>query len=144
MAPSGGGAVKRGRGRPPGTRNKATLMAQAKLLSQQQSNVKPATDGPKGRPLPVSSTNRVTARTNTTRSQSWSDSPCCFQKARRWGDRHGKNIRSQFFTCKIIIHDLITILFTERTKLAKVPSKTDFKCAVLQKHRNIQSVNMVL
>ncbi|XP_049598690.1 AT-rich interactive domain-containing protein 5B [Syngnathus scovelli] len=32
--------VKRGRGRPPGKRNKATLMAEAKLLAQQQARVK--------------------------------------------------------------------------------------------------------
>ncbi|XP_008276342.1 AT-rich interactive domain-containing protein 5B [Stegastes partitus] len=32
--------VKRGRGRPPGTRNKATLIAQARLLAQQQAKVK--------------------------------------------------------------------------------------------------------
>ncbi|XP_061659787.1 AT-rich interactive domain-containing protein 5B [Syngnathoides biaculeatus] len=32
--------VKRGRGRPPGKRNKATLLAQAKLLAQQQAKVK--------------------------------------------------------------------------------------------------------
>ncbi|XP_034033735.1 uncharacterized protein zgc:77151 isoform X2 [Thalassophryne amazonica] len=35
--------VKRGRGRPPGKRNKATLMAQAKVLSQQESKANPAT-----------------------------------------------------------------------------------------------------
>ncbi|TKS83298.1 AT-rich interactive domain-containing protein 5B [Collichthys lucidus] len=34
--------VKRGRGRPPGTRNKATLIAQAKLLAQQQAKAKAA------------------------------------------------------------------------------------------------------
>ncbi|XP_023818194.1 AT-rich interactive domain-containing protein 5B [Oryzias latipes] len=34
-------AVKRGRGRPPGTRNKATLIAQAKLQAQQQTRVQP-------------------------------------------------------------------------------------------------------
>ncbi|KAI3373904.1 hypothetical protein L3Q82_022471 [Scortum barcoo] len=36
--------VKRGRGRPPGTRNKATLIAQAKLLSQQQAKAKTAAE----------------------------------------------------------------------------------------------------
>ncbi|XP_024121832.1 AT-rich interactive domain-containing protein 5B isoform X2 [Oryzias melastigma] len=41
LDPSGAG-VKRGRGRPPGTRNKATLMAQAKLHTQQQPRVQPA------------------------------------------------------------------------------------------------------
>ncbi|XP_067347866.1 AT-rich interactive domain-containing protein 5B isoform X1 [Channa argus] len=37
-----GTVVKRGRGRPPGTRNKATLIAQAKLLAQQQAKAKAA------------------------------------------------------------------------------------------------------
>lgn len=32
--------VKRGRGRPPGKRNKASLIAEAKLLAQQQAKVK--------------------------------------------------------------------------------------------------------
>lgn len=32
--------AKRGRGRPPGTRNKATVLAQAKLLALQQAKVK--------------------------------------------------------------------------------------------------------
>ncbi|XP_038563564.1 AT-rich interactive domain-containing protein 5B [Micropterus salmoides] len=36
--------VKRGRGRPPGTRNKATLIAQAKLLAQQQAKAKAAAE----------------------------------------------------------------------------------------------------
>uniref|UniRef100_A0A665T4H2 Zgc:77151 n=1 Tax=Echeneis naucrates TaxID=173247 RepID=A0A665T4H2_ECHNA len=36
VSTNGGVGVKRGRGRPPGTRNKATLIAQAKLLAQQQ------------------------------------------------------------------------------------------------------------
>ncbi|XP_026184559.1 AT-rich interactive domain-containing protein 5B [Mastacembelus armatus] len=40
--PNGGVVVKRGRGRPPGTRNKATLIAQAKLLAQQQARAKVA------------------------------------------------------------------------------------------------------
>ncbi|KAL6098398.1 uncharacterized protein ACO6RY_17540 [Pungitius sinensis] len=40
--PAGGAAVKRGRGRPPGTRNKATLIAQAKLVAQQQAKAKAA------------------------------------------------------------------------------------------------------
>lgn len=34
--------MKRGRGRPPGTRNKATLMAQAKLVAQQEAKAKAA------------------------------------------------------------------------------------------------------
>lgn len=34
--------VKRGRGRPPGTRNKSTLIAQAKVLAQQQAKAKAA------------------------------------------------------------------------------------------------------
>ncbi|XP_030010535.1 AT-rich interactive domain-containing protein 5B [Sphaeramia orbicularis] len=38
--PDGTVVVKRGRGRPPGKRNKATLLAQAKLLAQQQPKVK--------------------------------------------------------------------------------------------------------
>lgn len=38
--PNGSMVVKRGRGRPPGTRNKATLIAQARLLAQQQAKVK--------------------------------------------------------------------------------------------------------
>ncbi|XP_041863989.1 AT-rich interactive domain-containing protein 5B isoform X2 [Melanotaenia boesemani] len=38
--PNGIVVVKRGRGRPPGTRNKATLIAQAKLLAQQQAKAK--------------------------------------------------------------------------------------------------------
>uniref|UniRef100_A0A1A7WMK9 Zgc:77151 n=2 Tax=Iconisemion striatum TaxID=60296 RepID=A0A1A7WMK9_9TELE len=40
MSPNGAMVVKRGRGRPPGTRNKSTLMAQAKLLAQQQAKAK--------------------------------------------------------------------------------------------------------
>ncbi|XP_028323147.1 AT-rich interactive domain-containing protein 5B isoform X2 [Gouania willdenowi] len=40
LSPDGSVMVKRGRGRPPGTRNKATLMAEAKLLTQQQSKAK--------------------------------------------------------------------------------------------------------
>ncbi|XP_041808544.1 AT-rich interactive domain-containing protein 5B [Chelmon rostratus] len=40
--PNGTVVVKRGRGRPPGTRNKATLIAQAKLLAQQQAKAKAA------------------------------------------------------------------------------------------------------
>uniref|UniRef100_A0A1A8JXL1 Zgc:77151 n=1 Tax=Nothobranchius kuhntae TaxID=321403 RepID=A0A1A8JXL1_NOTKU len=40
MSPNGTMVVKRGRGRPPGTRNKSTLMAQAKLLAQQQAKAK--------------------------------------------------------------------------------------------------------
>ncbi|XP_030602916.1 AT-rich interactive domain-containing protein 5B isoform X2 [Archocentrus centrarchus] len=38
--PNGPMVVKRGRGRPPGTRNKATLLAQAKLLALQQAKAK--------------------------------------------------------------------------------------------------------
>ncbi|XP_070839145.1 AT-rich interactive domain-containing protein 5B [Chaetodon trifascialis] len=40
VTPNGTVVVKRGRGRPPGTRNKATLIAQAKLLAQQQAKAK--------------------------------------------------------------------------------------------------------
>ncbi|XP_042287007.1 AT-rich interactive domain-containing protein 5B [Thunnus maccoyii] len=40
--PDGTVVVKRGRGRPPGKRNKATLIAQAKLLAQQQAKTKAA------------------------------------------------------------------------------------------------------
>ncbi|XP_075994817.1 uncharacterized protein LOC142989250 [Genypterus blacodes] len=39
--PDGSVVVKRGRGRPPGKRNKATLMAQAKLLAPQQAKAPP-------------------------------------------------------------------------------------------------------
>ncbi|KAM6984042.1 uncharacterized protein LKV04_011874 [Tautogolabrus adspersus] len=42
--PNGTVVVKRGRGRPPGTRNKATLIAQAKLLAQQQAKAKGAAE----------------------------------------------------------------------------------------------------
>ncbi|XP_060912112.1 AT-rich interactive domain-containing protein 5B isoform X2 [Labrus mixtus] len=42
--PNGAVVVKRGRGRPPGTRNKATLIAQAKLLAQQQAKAKGAAE----------------------------------------------------------------------------------------------------
>ncbi|XP_069579156.1 AT-rich interactive domain-containing protein 5B isoform X2 [Brachyistius frenatus] len=42
--PNGAVVAKRGRGRPPGTRNKATLIAQAKLLSQQQAKAKAAAE----------------------------------------------------------------------------------------------------
>ncbi|XP_044077114.1 AT-rich interactive domain-containing protein 5B [Siniperca chuatsi] len=42
--PNGTVVVKRGRGRPPGTRNKATLIAQAKLLAQQQAKAKAAAE----------------------------------------------------------------------------------------------------
>ncbi|XP_073335235.1 uncharacterized protein [Pagrus major] len=44
--PNGTVVVKRGRGRPPGTRNKATLIAQAKLLAQQQAKAKAAAAEP--------------------------------------------------------------------------------------------------
>ncbi|XP_057676774.1 AT-rich interactive domain-containing protein 5B [Corythoichthys intestinalis] len=50
--------VKRGRGRPPGKRNKATLLAQAKLQAQQQA--KDNTESPKPLPL-VRSANGLTA-----------------------------------------------------------------------------------
>ncbi|XP_074528107.1 uncharacterized protein LOC141791487 [Halichoeres trimaculatus] len=43
--------VKRGRGRPPGTRNKSTLIAQAKLLAQQQAKAKAATECQQQSPL---------------------------------------------------------------------------------------------
>ncbi|XP_051256868.1 AT-rich interactive domain-containing protein 5B [Dicentrarchus labrax] len=43
--------VKRGRGRPPGTRNKATLIAQAKLLAQQQAKAKAAAESQQQSPL---------------------------------------------------------------------------------------------
>lgn len=46
--------AKRGRGRPPGTRNKTTLMAEAKLLSQQQVKAEAAAESP------VSSSNVTT------------------------------------------------------------------------------------
>ncbi|XP_053188123.1 AT-rich interactive domain-containing protein 5B [Scomber japonicus] len=58
--------VKRGRGRPPGKRNKATLIAQAKLMAQQQAKAKVSATAectlipPRGRPGPTpSSTHRV-------------------------------------------------------------------------------------
>ncbi|XP_029029537.1 AT-rich interactive domain-containing protein 5B isoform X2 [Betta splendens] len=44
-SPNGTAVVKRGRGRPPGTRNKATLIAQAKILAQQQAKAKAAAGG---------------------------------------------------------------------------------------------------
>uniref|UniRef100_UPI003AAFE0D3 uncharacterized protein n=1 Tax=Centroberyx gerrardi TaxID=166262 RepID=UPI003AAFE0D3 len=44
--PDGTVVVKRGRGRPPGKRNKATLIAQAKLLAQQQAKAKTAAAPP--------------------------------------------------------------------------------------------------
>lgn len=61
-------AVKRGRGRPPGTRNKATLIAQAKMLAQQQAKAKATAEAPQSPLLPAtggggpaaSSTHRVT------------------------------------------------------------------------------------
>ncbi|XP_034078959.1 arginine-glutamic acid dipeptide repeats protein isoform X2 [Gymnodraco acuticeps] len=40
MTPNGTLVVKRGRGRPPGTRNKSTLIAQAKMVAQQQARIK--------------------------------------------------------------------------------------------------------
>ncbi|KAF7654075.1 hypothetical protein LDENG_00074880, partial [Lucifuga dentata] len=46
VGPDGTVAVKRGRGRPPGKRNKATLIAQAKLLAQQQAKAKAAMEPP--------------------------------------------------------------------------------------------------
>uniref|UniRef100_UPI0037E7CF5F AT-rich interactive domain-containing protein 5B n=1 Tax=Semicossyphus pulcher TaxID=241346 RepID=UPI0037E7CF5F len=49
--PNGIVVVKRGRGRPPGTRNKATLIAQAKLLAQQQAKAKAATECQQQSPL---------------------------------------------------------------------------------------------
>ncbi|KAM4545194.1 uncharacterized protein PAE49_017882 isoform 2-T2 [Odontesthes bonariensis] len=59
-SPNGTVVVKRGRGRPPGTRNKATLIAHAKLLAQQQNRAKasePQTSllPAKGRGRPASS-----------------------------------------------------------------------------------------
>ncbi|KAM6911903.1 uncharacterized protein PEZ65_016077 [Lycodopsis pacificus] len=52
--PSGTVVVKRGRGRPPGTRNKATLIAQAKLVAQQQAKAKAAAEcQQQSPPLPV-------------------------------------------------------------------------------------------
>lgn len=137
MVPSGGGAVKRGRGRPPGTRNKATLMAQAKLLTQQQSKVKPATDGPKGRPLPVSSTNRVTACTSTTRSQrqSCSDSPCCLWRGCSEVDARvidmGKISDHNFSHAGSSFTILLQFFFQREQNWPKY-QKTNFKCAVLQ------------
>ncbi|CAL8363473.1 unnamed protein product [Lota lota] len=44
--PDGTAVVKRGRGRPPGRRNKATLLAQAKLLAQQQAKAKSVVPSP--------------------------------------------------------------------------------------------------
>ncbi|KAL7389867.1 hypothetical protein ABVT39_011281 [Epinephelus coioides] len=49
--PNGTVVVKRGRGRPPGTRNKATLIAQAKLLAQQQAKAKAAVESQQQSPL---------------------------------------------------------------------------------------------
>ncbi|XP_042354708.1 AT-rich interactive domain-containing protein 5B [Plectropomus leopardus] len=49
--PNGTVVVKRGRGRPPGTRNKATLIAQAKLLAQQQAKAKAAAETQQQSPL---------------------------------------------------------------------------------------------
>ncbi|XP_029303876.1 uncharacterized protein LOC115018800 [Cottoperca gobio] len=51
VTPNGTVVVKRGRGRPPGTRNKATLIAQAKLMAQQQAKVKTAAESPLLSPL---------------------------------------------------------------------------------------------
>ncbi|CAL8307049.1 unnamed protein product [Gadus morhua 'NCC'] len=54
--PDGTAVVKRGRGRPPGRRNKATLLAQAKLLAQQQAKAKAACGecrGPEPPPKPA-------------------------------------------------------------------------------------------
>ncbi|KAK5887892.1 hypothetical protein CesoFtcFv8_016451 [Champsocephalus esox] len=44
MTPNGTLVVKRGRGRPPGTRNKSTLIAQAKMVAQQQARIKLETE----------------------------------------------------------------------------------------------------
>ncbi|XP_028277077.1 uncharacterized protein LOC114445938 [Parambassis ranga] len=58
VTPNGTVVVKRGRGRPPGTRNKATLIAQAKLLAQQQAKAKAAAESllpAKGRGALISS-----------------------------------------------------------------------------------------
>ncbi|XP_068455771.1 AT-rich interactive domain-containing protein 5B [Clinocottus analis] len=43
--------AKRGRGRPPGTRNKATLIAQAKLMAQLQAKAKATVESPQQSPL---------------------------------------------------------------------------------------------
>ncbi|XP_059207312.1 uncharacterized protein zgc:77151 [Centropristis striata] len=62
VTPNGTVVVKRGRGRPPGTRNKSTLIAQAKLLAQQQAKVKAATEPQQqcpGGPPTASSTHRL-------------------------------------------------------------------------------------
>lgn len=61
--PDGTVVVKRGRGRPPGKRNKATLIAQAKLLAQQQARLKAVsgenTRPGRGRPPAHSANHRV-------------------------------------------------------------------------------------
>ncbi|XP_031163917.1 AT-rich interactive domain-containing protein 5B [Sander lucioperca] len=49
--PNGTVVVKRGRGRPPGTRNKATLIAQAKLMAQQQAKARAAGESQLQSPL---------------------------------------------------------------------------------------------
>ncbi|KAF1378180.1 hypothetical protein PFLUV_G00187790 [Perca fluviatilis] len=49
--PNGTVVVKRGRGRPPGTRNKATLIAQAKLMAQQQAKARAAGESQLHSPL---------------------------------------------------------------------------------------------
>ncbi|XP_041657034.1 AT-rich interactive domain-containing protein 5B [Cheilinus undulatus] len=51
VTPNGTVVVKRGRGRPPGTRNKSTLIAQAKLLAQQQAKAKGAAESLQQSPL---------------------------------------------------------------------------------------------
>ncbi|XP_054481890.1 AT-rich interactive domain-containing protein 5B [Anoplopoma fimbria] len=52
--PIGAVMMKRGRGRPPGTRNKATLIAQAKMMAQQQAKAKTAPEPQQqSPPLPV-------------------------------------------------------------------------------------------
>ncbi|XP_031606149.2 AT-rich interactive domain-containing protein 5B [Oreochromis aureus] len=59
--PNGTAVAKRGRGRPPGTRNKATVLAQAKLLALQQAKVKGGTAETMQQQLPAMGRGGLTA-----------------------------------------------------------------------------------
>lgn len=65
---NGPAVMKRGRGRPPGTRNKSTLIAQAKLVAQQQAKANVAVMEPQLIPaLPVKGRGGPTTSTTTHR-----------------------------------------------------------------------------
>lgn len=67
VSPDGEVVVKRGRGRPPGRRNKATLIAQAKLLAQQQAKTKAVSSQLLSQPPPVKASPAQSLQHNVSR-----------------------------------------------------------------------------